>query len=93
MKVELKNRDMLYVLSSLGRKSGKIFSVKFTKVNGEERQIVGRFGVTKHLKGGVRTALPQDWVVYSIQDKGYRTVKPDAIKSIKYSGVEYIFNK
>jgi hypothetical protein len=41
----------------------------------------------------VRTALPQDWVVYSIQDKGYRTVKPDAIKSIKYSGVEYVFNQ
>lgn len=84
-------KDLLYAIRSIASKNGSFFSVTFTKLNGEERKIVGRFGVTKHLKGGLRTALPEDWVIYSIQDKGYRTIKQDNVKSLRIHGIEYQF--
>lgn len=84
-------KDLLYVIRSIASKNGSFFSVTFTKLNGEERKIVGRFGVTKHLKGGLRTALQEDWVIYSMQDKGYRTVKQDNVKSVCIHGIEYQF--
>lgn len=89
--IKATNRALLYALRSLAADTGSFFSVTFTKLNGEERKIVGRFGVTKHLKGGIRTALPGDWVIYSVQDKGYRTVKQDNVKSFRIHGIEYNF--
>lgn len=89
--IKAKDRDLLYVIRSLAANTGAFFSVTFTKLNGEERKMVGRFGVTKHLKGGMSNALPQDWVIYSVQDKGYRTVKTDNVKSVRIHGVEYQF--
>jgi hypothetical protein len=84
-------KDVLHVIRSIASETGSFFSVTFTKLNGEERKMVGRFGVTKHLKGGVRTALPEDWVIYSVQDKGYRTVKTYNVKSVRIHGIEYQF--
>ena len=84
-------KDVLHVIRSIAKETGSFFSVTFTKLNGEERKMVGRFGVTKHLKGGSSNALPQDWVIYSVQDKGYRTVKQDNVKSVRIHGIEYNF--
>jgi hypothetical protein len=84
-------KDVLHVIRSIASETGSFFSVTFTKLNGEERKMVGRFGVTKHLKGGVRTALQEDWVIYSVQDKGYRTIKTDNVKSVRIHGIEYQF--
>lgn len=89
--IKVRDRGLLYALRSVAAKNGSFFSVTFTKLNGEERKIVGRFGVTKHLKGGMSNALPQDWVIYSVQDKGYRTVKTDNVKSVRIHGIEYQF--
>lgn len=89
--IKVKHRALLCVIRSIAADSGAFFSVTFTKLNGEERKIVGRFGVTKYLKGGMRTALPEDWVIYSVQDKGYRTVKTDNVKSVRINGLEYQF--
>jgi len=33
-------------------KTGKFFTIKFVKKNGELRELNGRLGVKKHLKGG-----------------------------------------
>lgn len=42
-------------------KSGKFFTAKFTKKNGEQRTLNGRYGVKKHLKGGVMPYKPGDY--------------------------------
>jgi hypothetical protein len=64
----------------------RFFSVTFTKKDGTERTINARLGVKKHLKGGEKSYNNNDFnylTVYSVKDKGYRTVNLDTIKEIK----------
>jgi hypothetical protein len=72
--------------------NGRIFNVTFTKINGEVRRMNARLGVKKNLKG---TGLKYDaqsrgnLIVYSMSDKGYRTVKLGSILRIKCNGEVY----
>ena len=72
--------------------NGRIFNVTFTKANGEVRRMNSRLGVKKNLKG---TGLKYDaqsrgnLIVYSMSDKGYRTVKLGSILTIKCNGNVY----
>lgn len=81
------------------KQSGKVFSVTFTKKDGSERKMVSRFGVTKHLAGGVATYNGKEnnlnnvgvyEMVQDIQGKfaegQYRCFAMDRVKSIKISG-------
>lgn len=83
------------------KESGKVFSVVFTKKDNSERKLVGRFGVTKHLAGGVATYNGKDnslnnigvyEMVQDIQGKftqgQYRCFGFDSVKKIKVSGIE-----
>lgn len=64
--------------------SDKFFTVEFIKKDGTTRKINGRFGVTKHLKGGVSlNSTPTSLVMYDVQVKGYRTINLDKVKEIK----------
>ena len=65
---------------------GRIFSVIFTKKNGEERKMLCRLDVKKHLKGGEKkydTEALNYLTVYSLDSKGYRTINLNTLKQIK----------
>lgn len=66
---------------------GKFVSVTFVKKNGETRVLTGRLGVTKHLKGGVSTLNPDEYItIYDVVNKGYRAINRGTIQSISISG-------
>ena len=71
---------------------GKIFTVVFTKKDGTERTLVGRLGVTKHLKGGENTvtAYEQYLTVFDMQKQQYRNVNLDTVKSLRCNGLDYM---
>jgi hypothetical protein len=73
--------------------NGKIFSVTFTKKGGEQREMVCRLGVTKHLQGGEdnKAHLPQYINVFEMASEKYKTVTIDTITKIGYSGNTYTF--
>jgi hypothetical protein len=66
---------------------GRIFSAKFTKQNGEIREMVARLGVKKHLKGGELKYDPSErnnLIVFDMEKEDYRTIKFDALMEISY---------
>jgi hypothetical protein len=63
--------------------NGRIFNVTFTKANGEARRMNARLGVKNDAK------LHGNLIVYSMSDKGYRTVKLGSILTIKCNGNVY----
>ena len=68
---------------------GKLFSVTFKKKDGSLRKMTARLGVRKYLTGGGSKfdAEPRGMVrVFSMRDKGYRTVTPAKITRIKAYG-------
>ena len=69
----------------------QIFTVEFTKANGEKRVLNGRLGVKAGLREGakVRTYDPEEagyLVVWDLKKKGYRTVNTSTISSISCRG-------
>jgi hypothetical protein len=63
--------------------SDKFFTVEFIKKDGTTRKMNGRFGVTKHLKGGVSlNSTPTSLVMYDVQARGYQTINLDKVKQI-----------
>lgn len=68
--------------------AGKFVSVEFIKKDGSLRKLTGRLGVTKHLKGGVSTLDPADYVtIYDTVNSGYRAVNRKTIQSVTLEGV------
>jgi hypothetical protein len=64
--------------------NGKIFTVTFIKKDGSTRVLNGRLGVTKHLKGGVSTLDPDQYItVYDLQSEGYRAINRATIIDVK----------
>lgn len=73
-------------------KSGRIFHVTFVKKNGTIRSFNARLGVTSHLKGGKLLYNPEErnnLVVFSMEDKGYRTISLNNILRLKTNGSVY----
>lgn len=71
----------------------KIFTVVFTKKNGDLRKMNCRLNVQKHLKGGSKSFNDDDYdylTVYDLHSKGYRTVNLNTIKKLKFKGKEHI---
>jgi len=65
--------------------NGRFFTVDFRKKDGSYRTINGRTGVVRYLKNGnlPNNNGPEALIVYSIHDKGYRTVNLDTIHGIR----------
>ena len=76
----------------VGHVGNRFFSVKFKKQNGADRILTGRLGVTKHLKGGSRSATNDKYlIVWESATKGYRYVNIDTLQWIKCRGTYFIY--
>jgi hypothetical protein len=72
------------IIEKILNSNGKIFTVTFIKKDGSIRELNGRLGVIKHLKGGVSTLNPDRYItVYDLQSKVYRAVNKFTIQSVK----------
>jgi len=70
----------------------KIVSFTFTKLDGSTRNLTGRLGVRKHLKGGTNTVEREDrpyLTVYDLQAKGYRAVNLETVTSVRAQHMNY----
>jgi hypothetical protein len=67
---------------------GGIFNVKFYKADGTPRSMNARFGVRKGVNGAGLKYKPSERnniIVYSMNDKGFRTINLDRITTIKFN--------
>ena len=73
--------------------AGQLFSVLFVKrTTGEQRLMLGRFGVEQYLKGGKAAYdfLEKGLVcIFDVQKLAYRTINLETILQMKIAGVEY----
>lgn len=73
--------------------SGKIFGVSFIKrTTGELRTMSCRLGVKKFLHGGKMAYSPAEkklLTVFSMSDKGYRSIPFEGIQSVSVGGQSY----
>lgn len=68
------------------------FGVTFTKKDGSTRRMVCRLGVTKHLRGGVKSFSDADHnilTVWSVADRGYRSIRLDTLAEVRAGGVTH----
>lgn len=82
-------KELLQELQQLGG----IFNVKFYKADGELRSMNVRFGVHKGVNGkGLRydPSERNNIIVYSMNDKGFRTINLDRIRTIKFNKQLYV---
>jgi hypothetical protein len=72
---------------------GKTFTVTFIKrTTGKERVMNCRYGVKKHLKGGVKAYDPKKKglvCVFDMQAGGYRSIALESIRKIAMEGEVY----
>ena len=69
--------------------NGKIFTIKFKKIDGSIRTMNCRAGVKKYLRGGCRTNNNADHkVVYDLKKQGYRTINLKEIISVHAGGMK-----
>ena len=79
--------------------NGKIFSVVFTKKNGEKRKMVCKQGVGKYVKGVGHKFKPEDVgliqtfdMVYARTkdpERAYRFINEETLEYFKFKGIEY----
>ena len=85
MQLKIEQSKLKQLLST-----GKFFTVTFTKKDGSVRKFTCRTGVKKHLRGGTRkNTNPYHLIVWSVADKGYRTVDINAITKLTFNGETY----
>ena len=72
----------------IAQSKGKFITVAFIKKDGTVRNLNGRIGVTKNLKGGISTVNTDQYVVvYDTVAQGYRSVNKDTIVSVTCEGL------
>lgn len=79
--------------SEVSRIAGnKFISISFLKKDGTPRTINGRLHVKRYLKGGTNPNAEKSefLIIYSMRDKGYRTINLDAVFRVAASGKEYL---
>lgn len=73
----------------IGATKGQIFSVKFIKANGNERDMVCRTGVKKGINGNGYSMSKEKqlirWRVWDLHKSAWRTIPIDRIIDIKAS--------
>lgn len=70
----------------------KIFTVFFRKKDGSLRRLIGRYGVTSYLKGGVLKYDPKALgytVVFDMEKREYRMVNTNTIEGLHIRGEQY----
>ena len=75
-------------------KSGRFFSLTYTRANQTLGRGVFRKGVTKYLKGGklkYNLEAVENINLFNTRKKAYRTIKFERIISAKIDGIEYTF--
>jgi len=88
MKIVSKNKAKELINSS----KGQIFSVTFTKKNGETREMICRKGVKKHLKGGELMFDPNEKglaVVFDMKKNAYRMININTLEKIVVDKTAY----
>ncbi len=71
--------------------NGRFVSVSFVKKDGTVRNLVGRLGVTSHLKGGKKTVPEDKYItIFDTQKGAYRSINRDTILSVRSAGVEAV---
>lgn len=69
------------------KSEGKFINVTFVKNDGTIRKLNGRLGVKKHLKGGVSTLNPVEYItIYDVVNKGYRAINRNNIIEVTCEG-------
>ena len=69
------------------KSTGVIFGGKFVKKDGTVSKFNGRFGVAKHVKGGVNCNKAENWTIYDINRKRYMQIIPDSVMELKAFGL------
>ena len=82
----MKNTQTLQTIKSHLASTCQFFNIKFIKLDGTERSLTGRFGVHKHVKGGVSCLNDNNWNFFDMKD-GYRSVRVESIVEVTYDGV------
>ena len=77
------------ILDAIIQANGRIFSVRFKKIDGTMRDINCRVGVKKYLKGVGRNHPKGLLNVYDMQQEGYRYVNLNTIESAQIDGKKY----
>lgn len=79
--------------SEISRIAGsKFITVSFLKKDGTPRTINGRLHVKRYLKGGDNPNTRKDefLIIYSMRDKGYRTINLNSVFRVAAGGKEYL---
>ena len=84
----MKTINRLEALEQIYNTNGRLFSVIFKKKNGEDRKMLCRLGVHKHVKGkGLKFKPTTNLInVYDMQKKGYRFINLYTLKAIQING-------
>lgn len=78
--------------SIIDNTNGRVFSVIFTKKNGERRVMNCRLGVKKYTNGKGMKYNPSKRgykVVYEMNNRGYRMINLNTLEKIKANGQEF----
>lgn len=81
------------VKAILNSANGKFMTVTFRKKDGSMRTINGRAGVTKHLRGGVKTVDENKYFTIFETNNGYRNVNYDTVTEVKTGGMVFTVGK
>ena len=85
--VVLTDKESLSRIVSELKSTGVIFGGEFPKKDGSVSKFNGRFGVAKHVKGGVNSNKAENWTIYDINRKRYMQIIPDSVKQLKAFGL------
>ena len=82
------------IIEAIKNTKGRIFSVNFTKKNGEPRAMTCRTGVTKHLTGAGRVYNPSDYGLVGVfemkrNQSGYKMVNINTLSHAQIDGRSY----
>jgi hypothetical protein len=89
--IQVEKSDLADFLLTLGK--GRIFSIVFDKVNGEQTKRVGTMNFASKLVGGDRTSDPEKVLVFwSLSDKAFRSTRISSIRTINTNGNTYQVN-
>lgn len=78
--------NRVYLQNLILSQNGKFVSVRFEKLNGDTRTLVGRLGVKKFLKGGQNKVEAMDrpyLTIFDIKLMKYRTINLATITEIR----------
>lgn len=93
--INMNNHKTELFLRDLQTKAGNtIFKIGFFKKNGDYRELKGRFGVRKGLKGKGLAYSPIEngmFTIYDVENGGFRTVTIDNIRELSIRGKKYQF--